>query len=68
VLARNNSRTSSNQRRERDTEELGFMAQFIAIFQYSACWKIPYAKGLAMQFEGPNIGQGSGIFDSAAFR
>jgi hypothetical protein len=41
------------------------MAQFIAIFQYSACRKIPYAKGLAMQFEGPNIGQGSGIFDSA---
>lgn len=41
------------------------MAQLIAIFQYSACRKIPYPKGLSMQFEGSNIGQGSGIFDSA---
>ena len=41
------------------------MAQLITARKFKKCEHIPYGKGLSIQFEGPNIRQGSGIIDSA---
>jgi hypothetical protein len=41
------------------------MTQYVTTRQYRACIESPYWDWLSMQFEGPNIRQRSGVFDSA---